>query len=222
MRQSILFKSMFAGLALAFAAPAAIAGERYEDKRQGASEQMLRPSPGHVRQAIADWPDVSRRAAQQMIDAYGQPDGMTPQLLIWHGNGPWETTVVSSQPVDHNFPMPHKDVLAQTIYLDVPVDKFDDLARYDGSVIVERTKGTITARCDKEAANFLALNLAHDIINDRRGVEEAREHYAQAIQRWMQDDEKDPYLRRLQFEPMTAARAGDPDQRFEQVAMRDD
>ncbi|MGH8284417.1 MAG: hypothetical protein ACRETT_01460 [Steroidobacteraceae bacterium] len=38
--------------------------------------------------------------------------------------------------------MPHKDVLEQVIDYKVPPDKFDDLARYDGSVIAERTKGT--------------------------------------------------------------------------------
>ena len=39
-----------------------------------------------------------------------------------------------------------------------------DLARFDGSVIVERTRGEIGARCDKEEMNYLALNLAHDIV----------------------------------------------------------
>jgi hypothetical protein len=48
-------------------------------------------------------------------------------------------------------------------------------------VIVERTKGEISARCDKEVANILALNLANDIIEDKRSVEEARQYYADAM-----------------------------------------
>jgi len=46
--------------------------------------------------------------------------------------------------------MPHKDVLEQFVNRNVPVEKFKELAQYDGSVIVERTKGEISARCDKE------------------------------------------------------------------------
>lgn len=70
--------------------------------------------------------------------------------------------------------MPHKDVLEQYINKDVPADKFDDLAEY-GSVITELSKGIISPGCDKEGANLLALNLAHDIIEGNRSVEEARE-----------------------------------------------
>lgn len=55
-----------------------------------------------------------------------------------------------NEEIDHSFPMPHKDVLLQVINYRVPPDKFDDLAEYDGSVIVERTKGEIAARCDGE------------------------------------------------------------------------
>ncbi|MGQ0560790.1 MAG: hypothetical protein ACT443_02830 [Gemmatimonadota bacterium] len=63
-----------------------------------------------------------------------------------------------------------------------PWDKFDDLAAYDGSVIAERTKGVLSARCDKEGANFLALNLAHEIVTGRRTVEDARARYAEEIE----------------------------------------
>jgi hypothetical protein len=37
---------------------------------------------------------------------------------------------------------------------------YDELAKYDGSVVLERTSGEISARCGKEDANFLTLNLA--------------------------------------------------------------
>jgi hypothetical protein len=55
-------------------------------------------------------------------------------------------------PVDHYFPVRHPDVLEQAVHYRVPTDKFDELAAYDGSVIVERTKGEISARCGKEGA----------------------------------------------------------------------
>lgn len=63
--------------------------------------------------------------------------------------------------------------MAIALRYEVPPAKFDDLAQYDGSVIVERTKGTMSARCDKEEANFLAPNLAHDIVRTNKTVAQA-------------------------------------------------
>lgn len=104
--------------------------------------------------------------------------------------------------------MPHVDVLEQVISYRVPPDKFDELAEYDGSVIAERTKGTLAARCDKEAMNFLALNLAHDIITGKRSVGDARKFYAATAMATMKG-EMPPYVQQLQFTPPAAA--GDPD-----------
>lgn len=39
-----------------------------------------------------------------------------------------------------------------------PVDQFDDLAKYDGSVIVERTRGEFSARCDHQEMKFIAID----------------------------------------------------------------
>jgi hypothetical protein len=44
--------------------------------------------------------------------------------------------------------LPHAD-----IDYPVPVDKADELTRYDGSCLVDRTAGEVAARCDSEAAN---------------------------------------------------------------------
>ncbi len=74
-----------------------------------------------------------------------------------------------------------------------PRDKYNDLASFDGSVIVERTKGEISARCDKEEMNFLALNLANDVATERKTVEEARAYYAKAAMDFMQG-KMDPYV----------------------------
>ncbi len=48
------------------------------------------------------------------------------------------------------------------------MDKYEDLAMFDGSVIVERTKDEISARCDKEEMNLLALNLANDVAAGKK------------------------------------------------------
>lgn len=152
---------------------------------------------------INNWPETSRKVAHEMIQKYGQPAEATPSRLIWYNTGPFKRTIVYKEEVQHNFPMPHKDVLEQFVNYVVPADKFDELAQYDGSVIIERTKGEISARCDKEAANFLALNLAHDIITDQREVENAREFYANSVMEMLKGN-KPPYMQSLQFDAVDA------------------
>jgi hypothetical protein len=60
----------------------------------------------------------------------------------------------------------------------VPPEKITPLAEFDGSVVVERTAGEVSARCHDEQANFLALNLMQDVVTDRRTVADARAYYA--------------------------------------------
>jgi hypothetical protein len=159
---------------------------------------------------IADWPAKPKEAAQAMVAKYGPPGGVTSQALIWWDKGPWKEIVVNRREVPHSFPKPHTDLLEQAIDYRVPPDRFDELAHYDGSVIVERTKGTMSARCDKEEMNFLALNLAHDVVTGKRTVANARKTYADTAMAFMKG-EKRPYTQKLQFE-VAKGGAGDPDQ----------
>lgn len=148
---------------------------------------------------VESWPKQAAESAKKLIAKYGQPNEATPSILVWFNNGPWKRTIITKEEVDHDFPMPHKDVMQQFIDYRVPPEKFDDLAKYDGSVIAERTKGELSARCDKEEANFLALNLANDIVHGKRTVEDARKFYADTIQAFMKG-EKPPYTQGFQFE----------------------
>ena len=141
-----------------------------------------------VNQIISDWPEASKSAANEMMEKYGQPDEVTDTVLIWRDNGPWVRTYVYGYAIDHNWPAPHKDVLQQFIDYDVPEDLFDELANFDGSVIAERTKGELSARCHAEYANLISLNLAHDVIEGTKSVEEAREAYVEAVKAHMAGD----------------------------------
>lgn len=178
-------------------------GEKPKPAQSGAQSAQSKPinaGPQQASQMIQDWPETARSAAKAMLDKYGAPDEATPTRLIWFDTGPWKRTIVYKEEIEHNFPMPHKDVLEQVVNYEVPADKFDELARFDGSVIVDRTRGEIAARCDKEAANFLALNLAHDVVTDKRSVEEARDFYAKTMKAMMQG-EKPEYTSKLLFKP---------------------
>lgn len=159
---------------------------------------------------LAEWPEVSRQAAQKMVEKYGQPQGVTPTQLTWKDQDPWKAIIIYRDPVPHHFPKEHEDVLEQVISYRVPAEKFDELAEFDGSVIAERTKGTLAARCDKEPMNFLALNLAHDIVTDKASVEEARQKYAEVVAAFMKGD-KHPYTEELQFHVAARGGTGDPD-----------
>ncbi len=158
---------------------------------------------------IADWPATPQKVARETIAKYGPPHEATSSMLVWHANGPWKRTILSRDEVPHEFPMKHTDVLEQSIDYRVPPDRFDELAAYDGSVIVERTKGEMSARCDKEEMNFLALNLAHDVATGKKTVAGAREFYAKTAMAFKQG-KKDPYTQGLQF-AVGKGGTGDPD-----------
>jgi hypothetical protein len=149
--------------------------------------------------AIQKWPTESKKAAQTMIQKYGQHDEATASQLTWHDNGPWKRTIVYKEEIEHRFPAPHKDVLEQFVDYQVPADKFDELAMYDGSVIAERTKGELSARCDKEEANILALNLADEVVTGKRSVEDARMYYGEQIM-LLKQGQSSPYLSKLRFD----------------------
>ena len=128
------------------------------------------PKECDAKQVIQSWPMEAKKAADMAMQKYGEPDEVTSARLVWNDNGPWKRTIITKEETDHAFPMPHKDVMEQVIDYKVPPDKFDELAEYDGSVIAERTKGELSARCDKEEANLLALNLANDVATGKKSA----------------------------------------------------
>ena len=135
-------------------------------------------TPAHVDQlpvSLADWPTASRRIAEDMVARYGLPNEATDSQLIWHYNSPWRKTTVFREGTLHSFPRPHLDIVAQTVDYDVPIPKIEDLAYFDGSLVVDITKGELTAHCANEAMNCMVLNLAHDIIIGQRSIDQARE-----------------------------------------------
>ena len=140
---------------------------------------------GDVARITADWPEAAKAAAADMLRKYGPPQEATDRLLIWRDNGPWKRTVVHRNGADHAFATPHKDVLEQVVEYKVPLNFFNALAVYNGSVLADRTRGELTAHCDRETTNFLALNLAHDIIRGRLTAEQAREAHTSALQELM-------------------------------------
>lgn len=151
-----------------------------------------------VEETLQEWPSQSREAATKTIERYGPPDDVLPSALVWSAKGPWKRIIVNRDRVPHRFPKPHNDLLEEWIDYRVPPEKVSDLARFDGSVLVERTRGEIGARCDKEEMNYLALNLAHDVITGTTGIDDARRTYTEKAAAFMMG-KTDPYTDGLRF-----------------------
>jgi hypothetical protein len=160
---------------------------------------------------IKEWPEESREAAQLVIDKYGEPHEATASQLTWHEVGPWKRMVATRAFFQHDFPAPHIDAVESFLEYRVPVEKFSALAKFDGSVIVERTAGEVSARCHDEEANQLALNLMHDIVTGAKTSEEARQYYAKEFLDFRRN-QPTPYMDKLRFTPGNGS-AADPDHR---------
>jgi hypothetical protein len=165
----------------------------------------------HAAEHIRSWPKESREAAQLVIDAHGEPDEATDSQLVWFAAGPWKRVVATRAFFKHDFPAPHIDAVESVIDYRVPPEKFAELAKFDGSVIAERTAGEVSARCHDEQANFLALNLMHDIVTGARTADEARVYYAKEFADYRRK-KPTPYMEKLRFAP--GRDTADPDTRM--------
>lgn len=157
---------------------------------------------------VSDWNKSSQMAVDEITQKYGQPNGVTADELIWTNAGIWKKITVTKMESKHSFPVEHTDMMQTTIMYNVPEDKMDELGMFDGSVTFDRTQGTMSARCDLEANNFLALNLANDIVTNKKSVEQARKAYGDIIKQKM-SGESPEYMGKLTFS--SQPNAADPD-----------
>lgn len=199
MKKKIIFVSIMS---------AAIAGVFYGFNRIHANETPNEQNQTVNMPDLKNWPETSQKAAKEMEAKYGKPNGVTSDMLIWKNNGIWLKTIVYKKEMSHNFPKPHKDVIEQWINYNVPFNNYDELALYDGSVTANRTNGTISARCDNEAMNLLALNLTYDIINNSKTVDEARMAHSKNAAAFTKG-EKPAYTQKMNF--ISDNTAPDPD-----------
>jgi hypothetical protein len=165
---------------------------------------------GTVETVIRDWPALAKKVAHLTIRQYGPPNEAIPSSLIWYNNGPWKRTVVSREEIPHDFPAPHTDVIEQAISYRVPPEKLSELAKFDGSITVYRTRGEVSSSCDMEAANFIALNLMHDIVEGKLSAEQARRAVGEIMTAYLLN-RPTPYAERLQFE-VSAVDTGETDE----------
>ena len=164
-----------------------------------------------VEAVVENWPPAPKKIVAETIDTYGLPNEVTPTLLIWHDSGPWKRTIITSDETAHDFPTPHTDYISQTINYDVPLEKLEELLAFDGSLIIYRTAGQVTASCDNEPANFLAVNLMHDIVTGKLTAEEARHEMGEQTAAWLLN-RKAPYAEGVQFAAPSESTTGHRDE----------
>ncbi|WP_257349277.1 hypothetical protein [Pseudalkalibacillus decolorationis] len=156
----------------------------------------------NVQAIISDWNAMSKKSANLTIEKYGSPNEAIPSRLIWYNNAPWKRTIVYRDEIPHDFPQPHTDVIEQVINYNVPKEMFNELAKFDGSIIVEKTRGEVSSRCDMEAANFTAINVMHDICTGKLNAEKGRELLCEVMSAHMMNRPA-PYAEKLQFDVQT-------------------
>ncbi|WP_164667260.1 hypothetical protein [Virgibacillus doumboii] len=162
----------------------------------------------NVNQILSNWEGKPLEGAKTIIQKYGYPQEATNSRLIWYNNGPWKRTIVHRESIPHNFPTPHPDFLEQTIDYHVPVHLYDAIAVFDGSAYPDRTKGEVTAMCDKEAMNFLSINVLNDIVHGQRDIQRAKMFLAQTAYMYLKQNVPSPYTEGLLFP--TQANTADP------------
>ena len=164
--------------------------------------------PDKLDALLDGWHHLGRETALAFAQKHGPPDEVGPLRLAWNARGPWKTTIVYGEAVEHRWPTPHHDVIEQVIDYHVPLEKAADLLAFHGGLGIRRTRGELAICCGSEDANACALNFAHDLVESRVALHEARAGYAR---RWARDaDPLDPYVRGLLFGRQVATR--DPDE----------
>ncbi|WP_341938628.1 DUF4142 domain-containing protein [Marinimicrobium sp. C2-29] len=159
---------------------------------------------------LSMWSPGPRLAGYEMIEKYGAPQEVTDERMIWHNAGPFKRILLTREQRPHHFPIVHMDYLQHTISYDVPANKADEVLAFDGAISIYRVGGELSARCDLESNNVLTLNLAHEIIEGDKSVEQARKEFGEAVM--ARTTAKSPAITaELQFKPQAPKVAADTD-----------
>jgi hypothetical protein len=124
---------------------------------------------------VSRWPARPAAAARAMIGKYGPPARFGEHALLWDAAGPWKKIVVYSNAWPMFTGTPDKGYLEQTIDRQVPARMVSALTRFDRRLRIDEETAELSSRSETEAENFLALNLAEEIISGARTPGEARE-----------------------------------------------
>ncbi len=150
------------------------------------------PSPERVAAHVRPWLAGPRETLKLMMERYGPPNALGEGTATWYERGPWKRITIHGRE--------RLSYLEQTVRYHVPAEATQALAEFDHGLRFDREKEELSATSNSEALNYLALNLADDLVSARREAPEAREFYAQTA-RLAAAGKSSPYLERLLFDP---------------------
>jgi len=150
-------------------------------------------------QLLPFWPKPQRDKVNEFIQKFGLPQEVGMGQVTWFNNGPWKRTTIHRHTVEHDSPTAHNDFVASTIDYKVPTHYFGMLADFDGSLYPDRTAGEVTAKCDLEEMNFMALNIMHDMVTGKKNVQQALDVAVEIEKAFRLHGEKPLYTQGLQF-----------------------
>lgn len=169
---------------------------------QGARAPVPPPGSSAAGTLIVHWPARPRALARLMIEKYGGPDEIVASQVSWSRRGPWRKIVVFRDPD----PSGGQDHLLQSVaYGAVPVNGLSALGAFGRGASYDAAAHELSARTDSQETNYLALNLADEVVRGRRSVKDAQDFY-DAASHLAAAGKGSPYMSGLMFEPRGAAR----------------
>ncbi|MFI5350028.1 MAG: hypothetical protein ACHQ2Z_10825 [Elusimicrobiota bacterium] len=148
---------------------------------------------------IEGWPERSRALTYALVEEYGLPGRLNEFAVVWYGNGPWRRTVVHRDSWSPVLGIRDHDNLEQTIVYRVPPKKLRSLKKFGKRLEFDAAAGELSVRSSSEGLNYMALNLANDIINETRTVGDARDFYRKT-EELSKTGKSSPYLEGIMFE----------------------
>ena len=150
-----------------------------------------------VRGVVHRWAEPSAAAARKLLEEYKLPDDVTLNRITWYDRGYWKRTVVWNQkPVYRS--LNDLDIVEQTVDYPLTSAQAEELLAFRDGLTVDMESGELSSRSDREAVNFLTLNLADEIVRGRKTVAQARDSYERILS-LAASGKVSPYMTRLLF-----------------------
>jgi hypothetical protein len=122
---------------------------------------------------IANWYTYSEVSAMKLMEEYGPPDQIESSRLVWNDKGPWKRIAVWDVVPYYDSNL-GPDNLEEAVDYPVEPAQRQTLAAFDRHVHVSKDGSELAGRYASEELNFLALNLAHDVLAGLKNPAQAR------------------------------------------------
>jgi hypothetical protein len=120
-----------------------------------------------------EWADGPKKSVEELMKKHGPPTDGSSNMLIWQDKAPWKEIRVKNEEVKHDFPEEHKESCIFVIEQKVPPEKVGEIAKLNGSMMVDTTKGQTELRAENEQMAMLELNAANELIQGK-DIEEVK------------------------------------------------